>query len=100
MQDRGPLEAQGSAPLSAPASLSPALFLPPCDQGNEDAFYTGSPMATTCDLCCRPQPTPRDSPSSAVWFLTRVRNQNNLLFVFLSVKAAFQGDEVRRTLLS
>lgn len=32
--------------------------------------------------------------------LTIVRNQNNLLFVFLSVKAAFQGDEVRRTLLS
>lgn len=99
VQDRGPVGSPGLCPTVSSCLSLPHSFSSPCDQGNEDAFYTGSPMATTCDLCCRPQPPPKDSPSSAVWFLTRVRNQNNLLFVFLSVKAAFQGDEVRRTLI-
>lgn len=96
VQDRGPVGSPGLCPTVSSCLSLPRSFSSPCDQGNEDAFYTGSPMATTCDLCCRPQPPPKDSPSSAVWFLTRVRNQNNLLFVFLSVKAAFQGDEVKK----
>lgn len=99
VQDRGPVGSPGLCPTVSSCLSLPRSFSSPCDQGNEDAFYTGSPMATTCDLCCRPQPPPKDSPSSAVWFLTRVRNQNNLLFVFLSVKAAFQGDEVRTLIL-